>query len=229
MFLRKILPDDLGEDAKEVVRMTMGLIVLVTALVLGLFVASAKNAYDTQNAHVRQMTANVILLDVLLARYGPDADTARHLLRPAIVTLADRLWQVNGFEHAEDVPFHISASTDAFNDMLWELSPSTEPQRAHKARAIEITTELTQTRLLLLAMRTDSVPTAFLVVLMFWLTIIFASFGLFAQPSPVVIVCLFVSAMSVAGAIYLILDLGQPFSGMIQIPSTPLRNALAPL
>jgi hypothetical protein len=182
MFLRKILPEDhLSADAKEVVKMATGLIVLVTALVLGLFVASAKNTFDAQNTQVRQITANIILLDVVLAQYGPDADTARNLLRRATGTLADRIWRVRGFEHAENAPFQISGPTDAFYDVLWQLSPSTEPQRAHKARAIQITSDVMQTRLLLFTARADSIPTAFLVVLIFWLTIIFASFGLFAQ------------------------------------------------
>jgi hypothetical protein len=69
----------------------------------------------------------------------------------------------------------------------------------------------------------------FLAVLIFWLTIIFASFSLFAQPSAIVISSLFIFALSAAGAIYLVLELGQPFAGLMQICSAPLRNALAPL
>ena len=69
----------------------------------------------------------------------------------------------------------------------------------------------------------------FLVVLVFWLTILFISFGLFAPPNATVIATLFVCALSVSGAIFLILELDQPFEGLIRISSAPLRNALAHL
>jgi hypothetical protein len=66
-------------------------------------------------------------------------------------------------------------------------------------------------------------------VLIFWLTIIFASFSLFAKPNAIVICSVSVFALSAAGAIYLVLELGQPFAGLMQISSAPLRNALVPL
>jgi hypothetical protein len=230
MFLRKKLPEHhLSADAKEVVRMGMGLIVLIAALVLGLLIASAKSAYDTQNTQIKQMTANFILLDLLLAQYGPDTNAVRELLRRGIVTLADRLWHEDSSEPAKAAPFRMSGAADAFYDRLWELSPNNDTQRSLKARAVQITTDLTQTRLLLFAQTDNSIPMPFLVVLVFWLTMIFISFSLFAQPSPVVIGTLFICALSAAGSIFLILELGQPFSGLMQIPSAPLRNALAPL
>ncbi len=85
--------------------MGMGLIVLIAALVLGLLIASAKSAHDTQNTQIKQMTANFILLDLLLAQYGPDTNAARDLLRRGTVTMADRLWQENGSEPAKAAPF----------------------------------------------------------------------------------------------------------------------------
>jgi hypothetical protein len=89
----------------------------------------------------------------MLAQYGPDADTARNLLRGATDTLANRIWRVKGFEHAADAPFQINGPTDAFYDKLWQLSPTNEMQQAHKARAIQLTGDLVQARLLLFAMR----------------------------------------------------------------------------
>ncbi|MCP3411367.1 hypothetical protein [Bradyrhizobium sp. CCGB01] len=90
-------------------------------------------------------------------------------------------------------------------------------------------TDIAQIRLLLFAQTNNSIPMPFLVVLIFWLTIIFGSFGLFAKPSATVFGSLFVFALSAAGAIYLVLELGQPFAGLMQISSAPLRNALTPL
>jgi hypothetical protein len=83
--------------------------------------------------------------------------------------------------------------------------------------------------LLLFAQTNNSIPMPFLVVLIFWLTIIFASFGLFAKPNTIIVGLLFIFALSAAGAIYLILELGQPFTGLMEISSAPLRSALTPL
>src|ERR1700751_3793551 len=85
----------LSDDAKDVVRLGTGLIGTIAALVLGLLIASAKNSFDTQNTQVKQMISQIILLDRLLAQYGPETDAARNLMRRYIATLADRVWREN--------------------------------------------------------------------------------------------------------------------------------------
>ena len=211
------------------VRLGTGLIGTIAALVLGLLIASAKSSYDTQSSQIKQMTANIVLLDNLLAQYGPETEAARNLLRRGVIILADRMWRENSSDLAKVAPFEASTATEAFYAKLQELSPQNDSQRSLQARATQISTDLAQTRLLLFAQTNNSIPMPFLVVLIFWLTIIFASFSLFAQPNAIVIGSLLVFALSAAGAIYLILELGQPFAGLMQISSAPLRNALVPL
>src|SRR6266481_8244720 len=230
MFLRNTLPEHhLSTDAKDVVRLGTGLIGTIAALVLGLLIASAKNSYDTQSTQIKQMTANIILLDNFLEQYGPETGAIRNLLRRGVVILADRMWRENNSDPAKAAPFEASAASEAFYLKLQELSPQNDAQRSLQARAIQISTDTAQARLLLFAQTNNSIPMPFLVVLIFWLTIIFASFSLFAQPNAIVVGSLLVFALSAAGAIYLILELGQPFEGLMQISSAPLRNALAPL
>jgi hypothetical protein len=219
----------LSTDAKDVVRLGTGLIGTIAALVLGLLIASAKSSYDTQSTQIKQMTANIILLDHLLGQYGSETGEVRNLLRRGVVILADRMWRENNSDFAKAAPFEASAASEAFYLKLQELSPQNDTQRSLQARAIQISTDIAQTRLLLFAQMGNSIPMPFLVVLIFWLTIIFASFSLFAQPNAIVICSLFVFALSAAGAIYLVLELGQPFAGLMQISSAPLRNALIPL
>jgi hypothetical protein len=219
----------LSTDDKDVVRLGTGLIGTIAALVLGLLIASAKSSYDTQSTQINQMTANVVLLDRLLAQYGPDTGAERDLLRRGIVILVGRIWRENSSDLAKTTPFEASAASEAFYAKLQELAPQNSSQRSLQARAIQLSTDIAQTRLLLFAQANNSIPMPFLVVLIFWLTMIFASFSLFAQPSPIVIGSLFIFALSAAGAIYLILELGQPFAGLMQIPRAPLRNALTPL
>src|SRR3954468_16116331 len=220
---------NLSPDDKDVVRLGTGLIGTIAALVLGLLIASAKGSYDTQSTQVTQMASNVVLLDNLLAQYGPETNDARNLLRRSIVVLSDRMWREKSSEVAKATPFEASAASDSFFGKLQQLSPQNDSQRSLQARAIQIATDFAQTRLLLFAGTNNSIPMPFLVVLISWLTIIFGSFGLFAKPSATVFGSLFVFALSATGAIYLVLELGQPFMGLMQISNPPLRNALTPL
>ena len=229
MLLRSKVPEDhLGDDAKDVVRLGAGLIGTIAALVLGLLIASAKSSFDTQVTQVKQLTADVILLDQLLAQYGPEATTVRNSLRGAVDAVADRIWHENSSISARK-PYEATAEGEAFIVKLRQLTPQTDEQRSLKDHAIEVSTNIAHARLLLFTQSGNPVPMPFLIVLIFWVSIIFANFSLFADPKPIVIGALVVFALSAAAAIFLVLELGQPFSGMMQISSLPLHNALAPL
>lgn len=229
--LRRKLPEHhLRGDTKDVVRLGTGLVASMAALVLGLLIASANSTYDTQSTQINELTAKIILLDNILAQYGGEETKAtRERLRPAVADLADRIWRENVPGSAKQASFDSSAAAvDAFGK-LFELSPHNDTQRSLKNRAIQVSTDIAQTRLLLFAQASNSIPMPFLVVLTFWLTMIFVSFSLFAEPSPVVNATLFICALSAASGIFLILELSHPFTGLMQISSEPLREALAPL
>ena len=230
MFLRNRLPGHhLGGDTKDVVRLGTGLIGTMAALVLGLLIASANSTYETQSGQVRQLTANIVLLDRTLAQYGPETDSLRKLLRHGVVTLADRIWSENGSDPGKAEAFEASAAALTFYDEILKLSPQNEAQRSLQARAIDASNDLAKTRLLLFAKAGGSIPLPFLVILIFWLTIIFASFSLFADNNATTIAALGLFALSASASIFLILELSQPFTGLMTISSEPLRNALAPI
>ena len=230
MFLRSRLPGhQLSSDAKDVVRLGTGLIGTMAALVLGLLIASAKSGFDTQSTQVQQLTSNIILLDRLLAAYGPEAVDARNALRRGIAALAERLWHPEASTPSNKARFEETHESEDFLQKLLSLSPNSDAQRSLKARAVETTTEIAKARLQSFVQADGSIPTPFLVVVIFWITIIFASFSLFAEPNAVVIWSLFIFAASVAGAIFLILEMTHPFTGLMQISDEPLRTALGPL
>ena len=230
VLLRNTLPDHhLAEDAKDIFRLGAGLIATISALVLSLLIASAKTSYDTQSGQVQHLTAEVVLLDRLLAQYGPEARPARELLRRAIGPLVERIWRESSSRSAKEGPFEATAVAEEAYAKINELAAETDVQRSLKARAIQVATDMTQTRLLLFTQSDRSIPTPFLAVLVFWLAIIFASFSLFARLNATLIAALIVFSMSAAAAIFLILEMSQPFAGLMQISSVPLRNALAPL
>jgi hypothetical protein len=216
-------------DSREVVKMTTGLIGTLTALVLGLLIASAKNSFDQKTNQVRQMTATIILLDDLLMRYGPEATHLRDLLRQGIQPLADRIWHEEETTVGRPVRFESSAESSAFEIELGRLSPNNDLQRSLQSRATQAFTEAAQIRLQLFAQTNGAIPTPFLVILVFWLGAIFISCTLFARTNLVVMISLLVCALSFACAIFLVLELENPFSGLMGISSEALRTALSPL
>jgi len=230
VVLRPLLSDHhLHPDSRDVVKMATGLIGTLAALVLGLLIASAKTSFDLKTNQVRQMTATIILLDDLLAQYGPEAAHLRQLLRQSIEPLANRIWREEGSSAGKPVHFESSAQALAFESELEHLSPANDAQRSLQSRAIAAFTEGAQTRLQLFAQAGGSIPAPFLVILVFWLSAIFVSFTVFARTNLVVMTSLLVCALSFAGAIFLVLELDNPFTGLMGISSSTLRSALLPL
>jgi hypothetical protein len=200
----------------------------MAALVLGLLIASAKSSYDTKTTQIKQITANIILLDLELEQYGPDAQNLRIILRNAIPPLINRIW--NEGDRTNLSPFAATAEATEFVKKVHQLQPNDDSKRALQAQVLSTASNVEQVRVSLFTQSHDAIPAPFLAILMFWLAIIFTSFGLFVRPNLIVIVTFFVGALSVSSAILLILEMGRPFAaGLMQISSEALRHALAPL
>ena len=227
MVLRTLLPDHhLSAETKDMVKVGMGLIGTMAALVLGLLVASAKSSFDTRSSEITQMSANIILLDRAMAFYGPGTKEARELLRRSVVQLLDQLWPGARSGPAQSGPI---GGAQALYEKIQALSPQNDAQRSIQAQALTTGINTAQMRWLLVAQSGSSIPVPFLVVLVFWLTVIFVSWGLFAPRNATAIATLFICALSVSCAVFLILELDRPFEGLIQISSAPMREALAHL
>lgn len=226
-FRKVIAADHLREDVKDVVRLSTGIIGTIAALVLGLLIASAKNSYDARVTQFKQITTNVILLDLLLEQYGPDAQNMRGALRMGVPVMVERI--TNEGRSGKPTPFEAIPEAQRFLDRIQELKPATEAHRALQTRIVDAVVQLAQSRLALFTQSHESIPAPFLTILIFWLTVIFASFGLFVRLVPIVVVTFAVGALSVSGALFLILEMDQPFAGLFQISTETLSNALAPL
>jgi len=226
--LRRMLPEQhLSTESKDVVKLGMGLLATMAALVLSLLIASAKSAYDAERSEVTQLAANVVLLDRVLAHYGPESKECRDLLRRYVASVLDQMWPQGGIGAAA---FDLTTTGgDDLYEKIQALSPQNEAQRLLRTDARQITVDLGRTRSLLLAQSGSTIPGPFLGILTFWVTVIFVSFGLFAPRNATVVATLLICALSVSGAVYLILELDQPFRGFIQVSSAPLRTALAHL
>ena len=227
-YVHGLLPQHhLSSDSKDVVKLGIALVATMSALVLGLLVASAKSAFDTRSNQLTQASADMILLDRALARYGPETKEARALLKSSMAVTLERFWPAEGTKRITIDPGR--SPTEVLYDKIEALKPQSDQQRSMQNQALTLATEVGRTRLLVFENLGASIPVPFLVVLVFWLCIIFASFGLFAPRNATVITVLCVCALSVAGAIFLILELDQSFEGLLQVSAAPLRAALAQL
>jgi hypothetical protein len=230
MLLRKALPDPhLSSESKDVMKMGTGLIATISALVLGLLIASAKGSFDVQRSGFQQIAASFVVLDKTLANYGPEAKPARALLRRTVSALIERLWPADGSRGSALDATEITELGGGLLNAVRELTPHTDLQRTLQAQALQIGAEMGRLRWSMSQQEDSAIPTPFLVVLVFWLFVLFTSFGLFSPWNATVIAVHLVCALSVAGALFLIVDLSQPFQGVFQIPSTPFRKALGQL
>jgi Protein of unknown function (DUF4239) len=230
LLIRYRLPDrHLSGDTKDIVRQGTGLIATLASLVLGLLIASANGKFETESSQVKQLIANIVLLDGTLTLYGPETDGVRTLLRREVGVVADRIWQENNPSLGKTPTFVATHLGMSLYDEVLKLVPKTEAQRFLQTQAMDEITELGKIRLLLFTNAGGSIPIPFLIVLIGWLTLIFASISLFAESSTRAVAVLCIFSLAAAASIFLILELGQPFAGLMMISDQPLRDALPAL
>ena len=223
--LGRLLPEEqLSAESKDAVKLAMGLIATMTAVLLGLLISSAKGTFDTAQSEVMQMAAKVALLDRVLALYGPEAAEARRALRDAVADAARRAWPANG-----SAPVRLDPNEqmgDAVYVAIHRLTPHDDAQRTLKTQAATLMVQLGELRSLLQAQSIPAVSKPLLIALVSWLVVIFFGFSLVAPANATSTLALVAGAFSVACAVFLILELDHPFAGVIRIPSEPMTNTL---
>ena len=223
--LRGLLPENhLSTESKDAVKLAMGLVATMSALVLGLLVSSAKGAYDTERSEVIQMAAKVTFLGRVLAAYGPEAAGIRALVGETVKEAIQQMWPGQMRQPADRNP-DVQAGNLVYG-ALQRLSPQDDAQSALKSQATTLAVDLAQVRTLLAAQSVPSISKPMLIILISWLVIIFLGFSVLAPPNLTTILALMVSALAVSGAIFLILELDEPFGGLIGISSEPMLTAL---
>jgi hypothetical protein len=227
MVLRHLLPDHhLSNDSKDTVKLAAGMIATLSALVLGLLVSSAKGTFDTVGSEITQGAAKIILLDRTLASYGSATQEAREQLHRSVTAGIQAIWPEIKTAEPGMTTFERANGMEQVQAQLRELTPANDTQRQLLASAQQISGELLQFRWLLIEQTQNALPAPFLVMLIFWLTMLHLSFGLFAPRNATVVVVLLVCALSVSGAVFLILEMNHPLSGFIKVSGAPMLKAL---
>lgn len=228
MILHIKLPDEhLDSNSKDVVKAVMGIIATMSALVLGLLIASAKTSYDTQANEMQQLAAKLVLLDRLLISYGPETKQVRTLLKQAATVAHERIWLADDGQPASLDPSADRGQADVFYEDLRKLSPASETQHHAIDAAMQLAREIVQTRMLMFEQLGGSISWPLVVVLVSWVSVLFLGFSLLARVHATIVATVIVGAFSVASAVFLIIELSQPYQGIIRIPDTSFRTALA--
>jgi hypothetical protein len=230
MRLRESLPGHhLSDDSKDTIKLGIGLIATMTALVLGLVTASAKGAFDVLDRTVKQGAEDMLTLDRTLARYGPETGEIRAELKDAVGRRIALTWPEDPARSDPLDPSALLKSSEAIADQIRALKPQNDAQRYLQSRATDLAEGVLEARWMGLGGGSTSIPPLFRGVLLLWLTVIFASFGLFAPRNATVLAVLAVCALSVAGAVFLITELDKPFDGLLKVSAEPMRFAYAHL
>jgi len=224
-FVRDRLPaDQLSKESQDVIRLGMGLVATMTALLLGMVTATTRIAYDTQDKEIKTGAVNILALDRHLAGLGEKTRPTRDLLRSAVEFRMTVTWPdegpARGFGTATATP-----AVENIEAQILALEAATDADRFHKSEALKLAEDVMKTRWRLLA-TSSAIPRGFVGVVIFWLAMTFTSFGLYAPRNATVVAALFVAALSVALALFLIVELDGAFDGYIRISPEPLRFVL---
>jgi hypothetical protein len=251
-YMREKLPDHhLGDDSKDIVKLSTGLIATLTALTLSLLVASANGSFQSFNDGLDKMGADILTMDRAMAAYGPETQEARIALRqyalivllvnwpedkdkleglatPAELAASPSILQTpSAFSQRRLAGLKGALALSDIQDKLLRLTPKDDAQHWRQARALEISGKMTEQRWLMIEQtQAASLPTPFLVVLVIWLVILFVAFSLFAPSNKTVKTVLILCAMSVSGAIFLMLELSKPTGGLLKASSAPILKVL---
>jgi hypothetical protein len=228
LHLHRILPrHHLTKDTQDVIRLGIGMLSVLASLVLGLLIATAKTSYDATDHAIRTYAAELALLNETLRDYGGNASVPRDLLRSYTERLLRDGWPKESERPAVLQDDEAQRLLERVRETIRALKPVDAGQKALQEQAIDINLNLLRQRWLLIEQQGPSVQRVVLVILVSWVTVIFASFGMNAPRNGTVMVAFLVCSLAIGGAIFLILEMDRPLDGVMQISSWPMQNALA--
>ena len=228
LLLGRLLPEKYHNDAtQKIVQTATGMVSLIAALVLGLLVATAKNKFDTTNQTTQEFAAKLMLVNRALVNFGSEADDTRTLLRKYTIAKIAATWPGEaGPKPAPDEPPPWKL-LESLQQSLSGLTPKTEAQRSEATMASGAVADLEKATWLEAAQESAHVQHPFVVILIIWLFVLFASFGLFAPRNGLVVAALLVGALAISGAVVLIVDMDSPYEGIVVVTPQPMQQALA--
>jgi len=223
---------DQSDEHRSAVRLAMGLMATLTAVVLGMVTSSAKDTFDQANDLVSGLAVDVITLDKVLDSYGPETEAIRQQLLDDLRFRIERLKAPETYAEADLAEVTLVPRVEMLYGAVVALEPASDLQKALQARALDMIGgrvgfgegNMAQKRWLF-TVRPASVPSVFLAVVLIWLVLEFLCFGLFSPRRGSVYVAILVAAVVLASAMFLLLELEDPIDGFFKVSVEPLQRA----
>ncbi len=232
LYLQKLLPETHSvEKARDMIGAIVGLVSLLLALVLGTLIGSAYAFYSTQKSEMETFAAKSVQLNLALAEFGPETALARARMKQTLQGVRNMVWgDSSGANAAPD--FSVAAPLEHLREMdeyVASLDPKTPAQRAFAAAAAGDTSAIEQTRLLISMQLASAISWPLVIIVVSWALILFCGFGLLSRINGTTLAALALGAFAVGSALFLILELTQPFSGVFRVPSGAFDQMLLSL
>jgi hypothetical protein len=230
VFFPKLPTHHRTNETRDVVRLGIGIVSLLTSLVLGLLIASAKSTFDTTDGQMRAYAADFIVLDQVLRNYGPEADGVRSVLRVYVDRVIRSIWPGETTGEAVRLEEDMTGGMlDRVMQSVLALKATNPDQVWLRQQALGTVSRLIQTRWSLLVNQNGTISPVILEVVVTWIMVIFASFGLNAPYNGTVVGAFLICALSIGASVFLIQELDAPLNGVIVISAEPMKNAQAHL
>jgi hypothetical protein len=230
LILQRILPEaSTTGGPRDMIGAVVGLLTLLSALTMGLLIWTAYGVYSGQNVAIQTLAAKVLQLDLALEDYGPEALPERASLRENVGKTIDQIWGAK----ESDADFGAANFAAAVHNLrnrekaLENLHPSTDAQKQALADANATIDAIGQARLQMSFALASPVSYPLIMIVVGWGVLLFCGFGLMAKGHAMSLVAVLVGAVAVATAVYMILDLSSPYSGLFRASSLPLEQVLA--
>ena len=226
LILSQRVPDHhLNTESRDAIKLATAVVGTLSALTLGFLIASAKTTFDDADTELRTSVAHIVLLDRVMQQYGQETSISLTELAKLVKSRLDENWDINNtgkVSKAQSPDYGI----EPVQAGLRSLVPRNEEQGILKIRALEVSSLIAEAHWLLVERGSEGLPGAFLTILVFWLSLLFLTFGLLAPRNGTVIGIVFVCGFSVAGAVFLVIDMAHPYQGLIHLSDEPLRIAM---
>jgi hypothetical protein len=228
LLLQKVLPQPHTSDrSRDMIGSVVGTTTLLLALVLGLLIWSAYGVYTAQKAGLQSLVSGALQFDQALMEYGPEASAGRALLKKQATEDRQQFWGAGagaGYPPYSEALANVSTSLANMRErdhFLDTLQPTTELQKRVLAAARGLTTSMGQTRLAMSLQLDNPVPWPLLAIVVSWSLLLFCGAGLLSHLNATTLTSMAFGAFSVASAIFLILELNQPYTGLFHVsPAT---------
>ena len=219
--VRSRLPEHhLTHDATDVIKLAMGLMATLVALTLGLLIQSAKRYRTTVETEYKQILAGIVHLDEYLQAYGPEANQIREHVRQVAIRSFRERWPGEDFGPTEPLPDNGRNRYTEVQREIMALQPAGPAQRWFQAQALQVTNRIADLRWLVISQQTahETLLPVFVLILLASAAI-FGSFTLYVRPNATVVTVISLSALAIAGSTFLIVELNNPFRGLLHISS----------